>query len=73
MDVFSGSWPLTRVAIIESSPVDHVVGAFYLARHTPPCPTRLFSYVAGALTWLRSTLHPDETPPQLAAKDEKRE
>lgn len=43
MGVFSASWPLSRVAIIESTPVDHIVAAFYLARHTPPCPTQLFA------------------------------
>ena len=63
MKIFSASWPLTRVAIIGPTPVDHVIVHFYLTRHTPPCPTQLFSSVNEALTWLRGAPRPGETRP----------
>ena len=55
MRIFSASWPLTRVAIIGPTPVDHVIVQFYLTRHTPPCPTQLFGSVIEGLAWLRGT------------------
>lgn len=51
-EIFAAAWPLTRTAIVGATPVDRVIAAFYLARHSPACPTRFFSSFAAAMTWL---------------------
>lgn len=50
--VFAGAWPLTRVAVVGASPVDRVIVDFYVARHSPVCPTRFFDSSADAMKWL---------------------
>ncbi|ALV44002.1 hypothetical protein AU252_15665 [Pseudarthrobacter sulfonivorans] len=37
-EIFAAPWPLTRTAIVGTSPVDRVIVSFYLARHSPVCP-----------------------------------
>jgi len=53
-DVFAGAWPLSRVAVVGTSPVDQVILIFYLARHRPVCPTRFFTSASDAMTWLKT-------------------
>jgi hypothetical protein len=50
--VFAGAWPLTRVAVVGASPVDRVIVDFYVARHSPICPTKFFASFADAMKWL---------------------
>ncbi|MDQ0636383.1 hypothetical protein QFZ40_004354 [Arthrobacter pascens] len=50
--VFAGAWPLTRVAVVGASPVDRVIVDFYVARHSPVCPTKFFASFADAMKWL---------------------
>lgn len=50
--VFAGAWPLTRVAAVGASPVDRVIVDFYVARHSPICPTKFFASFADAMKWL---------------------
>ncbi|MEW1943297.1 STAS/SEC14 domain-containing protein [Pseudarthrobacter sp. NPDC080037] len=59
--VFAASWPLTRVAVIGSTPVDEVVFVFYVARYQPLCTTRYFTSEADAVTWLKTPAK--ATPP----------
>lgn len=51
--VFAAKWPLTRVAVIGTSPVDEVIFVFYAARHEPVCPTRFFTSEVDAMRWLK--------------------
>jgi hypothetical protein len=51
-EVFAAPWPLTRMALVGASPVDEVIAGFYTARHAPACPTRFFTSVDEAMTWL---------------------
>lgn len=51
-NVFAGAWPLTRVAVVGASPVDRVIVDFYVARHSPVCPTKFFASVPDAMKWL---------------------
>jgi hypothetical protein len=53
--VFAGAWPLTRVAVVGASPVDRVIVDFYVARHSPVCPTKFFTSFSDATTWLGIT------------------
>jgi len=50
--VFAGSWPLTRVAVVGASPVDRVIVDYYVATHSPVCPTKFFTSFSEAMTWL---------------------
>lgn len=52
--VFARPGPVTRIALVGSSPVDRVIVNYFLARSTPPCPTRHFTSHEAAMTWLRS-------------------
>lgn len=64
------AWPLARMAIVGASPVDEVMVRFYMARHSPACPTRYFTCFDEARTWLAGVEnHADAalTPPQDAA------
>jgi hypothetical protein len=63
-DILSEPGPVTRKALLGSSPVDHVIAYFYLARHSPPCPTRFFTSFQEALAWL-GTPAPGKTEPTL--------
>lgn len=62
-DAFAGSWPLTRVAVVGTSPVDNVILVFYLARHRPACPTRFFASATDALAWLKTRAGAEKQPP----------
>lgn len=53
-NVFAGNWPLTRIAVMGTSPVDKVIFVFYAARHRPVCPTQFFTSEADAMRWLKS-------------------
>lgn len=69
-DIFAAPWPLTRTAIVGTSPVDRVIVSFYLARHSPVCPTRFFSSFAEAMTWLGMAASHGRMPQTfLTAKD----
>jgi hypothetical protein len=50
--VFAAAWPLTGIAVVGASPVDRLIVDYYLARHTPVCPTRFFTSAADAMSWL---------------------
>lgn len=66
-DAFAGSWPLTRVAVVGTSPVDHVILVFYLARHRPACPTRFFTSATDAMAWLKTRAGAGKQPPAPGA------
>ena len=51
-NVFARDWPLTRVAVLGASPVDRFIVDYYVARHSPACPTRFFDSGADAMAWL---------------------
>lgn len=53
-DAFAGTWPLSRAAIVGTSPVDAAIANFYMARHKPAHPTRFFTSVDEALAWLEA-------------------
>lgn len=63
-DILAEPGPVTRKALLGSSPVDQVIAYFYLARHAPPCPTRFFTSFEEALSWLR-TPAPSKIEPSL--------
>lgn len=52
-EAFAAPWPLSRAAIVGSSPVDEAIASFYIARHNPDHPTRFFTTTDDAMTWLR--------------------
>lgn len=52
-DIIAGSSPVTRVALLGSSPVDRMVAHFFIGRHRPPYPARYFTSLNEALAWLR--------------------
>lgn len=69
-EIFAAAWPLTRIAVVGTSPVDRVIVNFYVARHSPACPTRFFSSFADAMTWLGvAASHGHKPQAFLAAKD----
>ncbi|WP_236557630.1 DUF7793 family protein [Arthrobacter sp. 9AX] len=51
-EIFSAPWPLERMALVGASPVDEVLACFYASRHTHSCPTRFFTSLDEAMTWL---------------------
>jgi hypothetical protein len=51
-EMFSQPWPLARMALVGASPVDEVIASFYAARHNHSCPTRYFTSIDEAMTWL---------------------
>jgi hypothetical protein len=51
-NVFAAPSPVTRVALLGSSPVDRVIANFYIGRHLPHCPTRYFTSEDDAMAWL---------------------
>jgi hypothetical protein len=53
-NIFAAAWPVNRVAVVGTSPVDQVILNFYLARHRPACPTRFFTSASDAMTWLKT-------------------
>lgn len=62
-NVFAAGWPLTRVAVIGTSPVDEVIFVFYVARHQPACPTQFFRFEAEAVRWLKTPARAAESLP----------
>ncbi|MFP3459930.1 STAS/SEC14 domain-containing protein [Arthrobacter globiformis] len=64
-EIFAALWPLARMALVGVSPVDEVIAAFYAARHTHSCPTRFFTSLDEALTWLTSE-SPKWTAPTMS-------
>ncbi|MDQ0767928.1 hypothetical protein QF031_000677 [Pseudarthrobacter defluvii] len=52
LKVFAGTWPLTRAAVVGTSPVDETLAAFYNGRHKPVHPTRYFTSPDEAMAWL---------------------
>lgn len=53
--IFSAPWPLARMALVGASPVDEVIASFYTSRHNHACPTRFFTSMDDAMTWLMKT------------------
>ncbi len=53
-NVFAAKWPLRRVAVIGTSPVDKIIFVFYVARHRPVCPTQFFTSEVDAVRWLKT-------------------
>jgi hypothetical protein len=51
-EMFSEPWPLARMALVGASPVDDVIASFYSSRHNHSCPTRYFTSIDEAMTWL---------------------
>jgi hypothetical protein len=51
--MFSEPWPLARMALVGASPVDEVIASFYTSRHNHACPTRFFTSIHEAMTWLK--------------------
>lgn len=54
----SGPWPVASVGIVAWSSVDWVAASFYLSRHPPACPARLFTLVPEAMRWLGGSFRP---------------
>lgn len=66
------AYAVPRVAIVGASPVDEMVVHFYLARHSPSCPTRYFTCFQQAMTWLAAadgTVDTAGTQPEAAPND----
>ena len=51
-EMFSEPWPLARMALVGVCPVDEVIASFYSSRHNHSCPTRYFTSIDEAMTWL---------------------
>lgn len=51
-EIFAEPWPLARMALVGASPVDEVIASFYTSRHNHACPTRFFTSMDEAMTWL---------------------
>lgn len=51
-NVFAQAWPFTRIAVVGTSAVDRVIVDFYVARHSPACPTKFFTTTSDAKAWL---------------------
>lgn len=54
-EIFSAPWPIARMALVGASPVDEVIASFYTSRHNHACPTRFFTSIDDAMTWLTKT------------------
>jgi len=54
LKAFAGTWPLTRAAVVGTSPVDQTLADFYMGRHKPAHPTRYFTSMDEAMAWLRA-------------------
>jgi hypothetical protein len=68
--VFAASCPVTRLALLGSTPVDWVVVKFFLGRCSPRCPARFFTSFNDAVTWLRCPSLPQAEPKAGGASDE---
>lgn len=58
LKAFAGTWPLTRAAVVGTSPVDQTIADFYTGRHKPVHPTRFFTSMDEALAWLEEEHRP---------------
>lgn len=67
-NVFAARWPLTRIAVVGVTPVDRAIVGFYVARHSPVCPTRFFTSRADAMTWLGAGTGQMRTSDRLLAE-----
>lgn len=52
-EIFSAPWPLAQMALVGTSPVDEIIASFYISRHNHACPTRFFTSLDEAMTWLK--------------------
>jgi hypothetical protein len=52
LKAFAGPWPVTRAAVVGTSPVDQTLAGFYTGRHKPVHPTRFFTSMDEAMAWL---------------------
>ena len=52
LKAFAGTWPVTRAAVVGTSPVDQTIAHFYTGRHKPVHPTRFFTSMDQAMAWL---------------------
>lgn len=68
-NVFAQAWPFTRIALVGTSAVDRVIVDFYVARHSPACPTKFFTTTADARTWLGVGTGAAERERRLPAQD----
>ena len=68
-NVFAQAWPLTRIAVVGASAVDRVIVDFYVARHSPACPTKFFTTTVDAMAWLGVGTGGAEKPRRLLAED----
>lgn len=53
----------SRIALLGSSPVDHVIALFFLHGQATPCPTMYFTSLRKAMTWLRDGDPQRKVPP----------
>ena len=51
-EIFSAPWPLARMALVGTSPVDEVIASFYASRHNHARPTQFFTSMDEAMIWL---------------------
>jgi hypothetical protein len=51
-EIFSAPWSLVRMALVGAGPVDKVIASFYASRHNHSCPTRFFTSMDEAMTWV---------------------
>lgn len=65
--VFARPCPVTRIALLGSSPVDRVIVNFFLGRGAPPCPTRFFTSRDEAMGWLTAPAAQQEPEPLTEA------
>jgi hypothetical protein len=68
-NVFAQAWPLTGIAVVGASAVDRVIVDFYVARHSPACPTKFFTTTVDAMAWLGVGTGGAETARRLPAED----
>ncbi|WP_444875978.1 DUF7793 family protein [Arthrobacter globiformis] len=68
--VLAGAWPLSRVAMTVSSPVDEVIVDSCQARHAPSWPGRLFTSAQEAMGWLRRAVDAGEVTAAADAQDD---
>ncbi|UTT68821.1 STAS/SEC14 domain-containing protein [Arthrobacter sp. DNA4] len=52
LKAFAGSWPVTRAAIVGTTPVDQTIADFFTGRHKPVHPNRFFTSMDEAMAWL---------------------
>ena len=51
-ETFARPWPVTRAAIVGTTPVDEAIAGFFVARHKPTHSTRFFTSRDEAIAWL---------------------